>query len=65
VDDDTLVAPLDSPDGSQLRPQSLMLAFFGNHVLEEGPCALTGQLPYGDLPQALVRADSRGRPAFP
>ncbi|MET9090055.1 PaaX family transcriptional regulator C-terminal domain-containing protein [Streptomyces sp. NPDC004237] len=26
--------PLDTP---QLRPQSLLLAFFGNHVLEQGP----------------------------
>ncbi|MGW0842865.1 PaaX family transcriptional regulator [Streptomyces sp. NPDC002787] len=25
-----------APDGRQPRPQSLMLAFFGNHVLEEG-----------------------------
>ncbi|WP_329331410.1 PaaX family transcriptional regulator [Streptomyces sp. NBC_00663] len=25
----------DTPDGPQARPQSLMLAFFGNHVLEE------------------------------
>lgn len=27
---------LDTADGPQPRPQSLMLAFFGNHVLEEG-----------------------------
>jgi len=33
VEDDDI---LDTADGPQPRPQSLMLAFFGNHVLEEG-----------------------------
>ncbi|MGW0826794.1 PaaX family transcriptional regulator [Streptomyces sp. NPDC002845] len=35
----------DSPGGPQLRPQSLLLAFFGDHVLEEGPpCVYSGSI---------------------
>lgn len=35
----------DSPGAPQLRPQSLMLAFFGNHVLEQGPlCVYSGSI---------------------
>ncbi|MFI2092890.1 PaaX family transcriptional regulator C-terminal domain-containing protein [Streptomyces rishiriensis] len=36
----------DAPDGApQLRPQSLMLAFFGNHVLEQGDlCVYSGSI---------------------
>ncbi|WP_256964008.1 PaaX family transcriptional regulator [Streptomyces griseiscabiei] len=37
----------DTPDGPQPRPQSLMLAFFGNHVLEEGDrdlCVYSGSI---------------------
>ncbi|MFF6784560.1 PaaX family transcriptional regulator C-terminal domain-containing protein [Streptomyces sp. NPDC012510] len=37
----------DLPDGPQPRPQSLMLAFFGNHVLEEGDrdlCVYSGSI---------------------
>ncbi|MFI5680692.1 PaaX family transcriptional regulator [Streptomyces cellulosae] len=33
------------PDGPPLRPQSLMLAFFGNHVLDEGDlCVYSGSI---------------------
>ncbi|MFE0457330.1 PaaX family transcriptional regulator C-terminal domain-containing protein [Streptomyces sp. NPDC058914] len=36
---------LDPSDGPQPRPQSLMLAFFGNHVLEEGDlCVYSGSI---------------------
>lgn len=36
---------VDAPSGPQLRPQSLMLAFFGNHVLDEGPlCVYSGSI---------------------
>lgn len=36
---------LDTSDGPQSRPQSLMLAFFGNHVLEEGDlCVYSGSI---------------------
>ncbi|WP_367325518.1 PaaX family transcriptional regulator C-terminal domain-containing protein [Streptomyces sp. HUAS ZL42] len=36
---------LDTPDSPQPRPQSLMLAFFGNHVLEEGNlCVYSGSI---------------------
>ncbi|NGO11513.1 PaaX family transcriptional regulator [Streptomyces sp. HC44] len=47
---DTLDAPEspdspDSPDTPQLRPQSLVLAFFGNHVLDEGDlCVYSGSI---------------------
>ncbi|WP_286250840.1 PaaX family transcriptional regulator [Streptomyces graminofaciens] len=44
--DDILDAP-DTSDGPQPRPQSLMLAFFGNHVLEEnddGMCVYSGSI---------------------
>ncbi|WAU86421.1 PaaX family transcriptional regulator [Streptomyces sp. Qhu-G9] len=35
----------DGSDAPQLRPQSLMLAFFGNHVLEEGDlCVYSGSI---------------------
>nr|WP_259408249.1 PaaX family transcriptional regulator C-terminal domain-containing protein [Streptomyces akebiae] len=37
----------DASDGPQPRPQSLMLAFFGNHVLEEGDgdvCVYSGSI---------------------
>ncbi|GAB2950460.1 PaaX family transcriptional regulator C-terminal domain-containing protein [Streptomyces pseudoechinosporeus] len=35
----------DSPDTPQLRPQSLVLAFFGNHVLDEGElCVYSGSI---------------------
>ncbi|MER6157676.1 PaaX family transcriptional regulator C-terminal domain-containing protein [Streptomyces sp. NPDC001868] len=37
----------DTSDGPQPRPQSLMLAFFGNHVLEEGDrdlCVYSGSI---------------------
>ncbi|MCL8010175.1 PaaX family transcriptional regulator C-terminal domain-containing protein [Streptomyces sp. AS02] len=35
----------DSSEGPQQRPQSLMLAFFGNHVLEEGDlCVYSGSI---------------------
>ncbi|MDN0194005.1 PaaX family transcriptional regulator C-terminal domain-containing protein [Streptomyces sp. S.PNR 29] len=35
----------DSSDGPQQRPQSLMLAFFGNHVLDEGDlCVYSGSI---------------------
>ncbi|MFC4505186.1 MULTISPECIES: PaaX family transcriptional regulator C-terminal domain-containing protein [Streptomyces] len=43
MDDDIL----DTSDGPQPRPQSLMLAFFGNHVLEEGDrdlCVYSGSI---------------------
>jgi phenylacetic acid degradation operon negative regulatory protein len=46
-DDDMLDTPdtLDTSDGPQQRPQSLMLAFFGNHVLEEGDlCVYSGSI---------------------
>ncbi|MEV4037371.1 PaaX family transcriptional regulator [Streptomyces umbrinus] len=36
---------VDFPEGPQLRPQSLMFAFFGGHVLEEGPlCVYSGSV---------------------
>ncbi|MGW0710121.1 PaaX family transcriptional regulator [Streptomyces sp. NPDC002643] len=38
---------LDTPDGPAPRPQSLMLAFFGSHVLEEGDsdlCVYSGSI---------------------
>ncbi|MFE9449912.1 PaaX family transcriptional regulator C-terminal domain-containing protein [Streptomyces sp. NPDC006739] len=36
---------LENPDGPQPRPQSLMLAFFGNHVLDEGElCVYSGSI---------------------
>ncbi|MFF8974760.1 PaaX family transcriptional regulator C-terminal domain-containing protein [Streptomyces sp. NPDC014995] len=36
---------LDTSDGPQPRPQSLMLAFFGNHVLDEGDlCVYSGSI---------------------
>ncbi|MDX3247068.1 PaaX family transcriptional regulator C-terminal domain-containing protein [Streptomyces sp. ME18-1-4] len=43
-DDD--ISDTDGIDGApQLRPQSLMLAFFGNHVLEEGElCVYSGSI---------------------
>jgi phenylacetic acid degradation operon negative regulatory protein len=42
VEDDDI---LDTPGGPQPRPQSLMLAFFGNHVLEEGDlCVYSGSI---------------------
>ncbi|MEU9286126.1 PaaX family transcriptional regulator C-terminal domain-containing protein [Streptomyces sp. NPDC048275] len=35
----------DAEAGPQLRPQSLMLAFFGGHVLDEGPlCVYSGSI---------------------
>ncbi|MGW3420294.1 PaaX family transcriptional regulator [Streptomyces phaeochromogenes] len=35
----------DAPEGPQLRPQSLLFAFFGGHVLEEGPlCVYSGSV---------------------
>ncbi|MFD2690818.1 PaaX family transcriptional regulator C-terminal domain-containing protein [Streptomyces phyllanthi] len=42
---DTVDTP-DSPDSPQPRPQSLMLAFFGNHVLEEADdlCVYSGSI---------------------
>ncbi len=42
---DTSDSP-DTPDGPQPRPQSLMLAFFGNHVLEEEDdlCVYSGSI---------------------
>ncbi|KOG31015.1 PaaX family transcriptional regulator [Streptomyces resistomycificus] len=41
---DSLDAP-DTPDGPQPRPQSLMLTFFGNHVLEAGNlCVYSGSI---------------------
>jgi phenylacetic acid degradation operon negative regulatory protein len=45
VEDDD-IPDTDSIDGApQLRPQSLMLAFFGNHVLEEGDlCVYSGSI---------------------
>ncbi|WP_030899456.1 PaaX family transcriptional regulator C-terminal domain-containing protein [Streptomyces sp. NRRL S-474] len=45
-DDDILdSSDSDSSDGPQPRPQSLMLAFFGNHVLEEGDlCVYSGSI---------------------
>jgi phenylacetic acid degradation operon negative regulatory protein len=42
VEDDDI---LDTPGGPQPRQQSLMLAFFGNHVLEEGDlCVYSGSI---------------------
>jgi len=36
---------MDVPEGPQLRPQSLLFAFFGGHVLEEGPlCVYSGSV---------------------
>ncbi|MFE0254900.1 PaaX family transcriptional regulator C-terminal domain-containing protein [Streptomyces sp. NPDC059010] len=44
VDDDILDSQ-DTSEGPQQRPQSLMLAFFGNHVLEEGDlCVYSGSI---------------------
>ncbi|MFF5477581.1 PaaX family transcriptional regulator C-terminal domain-containing protein [Streptomyces sp. NPDC012935] len=43
-DDDILDTPVTS-EGPQPRPQSLMLAFFGNHVLDEGDlCVYSGSI---------------------
>ncbi|MFD8049425.1 PaaX family transcriptional regulator C-terminal domain-containing protein [Streptomyces sp. Tu102] len=36
MEDDDILDAQDTSEGPQPRPQSLMLAFFGNHVLEEG-----------------------------
>ncbi|WP_435213582.1 PaaX family transcriptional regulator [Streptomyces sp. bgisy034] len=36
MEDDDILDAQDTSQGPQPRPQSLMLAFFGNHVLEEG-----------------------------
>ncbi|MFC5218737.1 PaaX family transcriptional regulator C-terminal domain-containing protein [Streptomyces coerulescens] len=36
MEDDDILDGQDTSEGPQPRPQSLMLAFFGNHVLEEG-----------------------------
>ncbi|MGW3416053.1 PaaX family transcriptional regulator [Streptomyces sp. NPDC000888] len=45
MEDDNLDEPVDAPDGTQLRPQSLVLAFFGNHVLGEGDlCVYSGSI---------------------
>ncbi|MDQ0947525.1 phenylacetic acid degradation operon negative regulatory protein [Streptomyces phaeochromogenes] len=45
VHDETPQAAMDFPEGPQLRPQSLMFAFFGGHVLEEGPlCVYSGSV---------------------
>jgi len=42
VEDDDI---LDTSEGPQQRPQSLMLTFFGNHVLEEGDlCVYSGSI---------------------
>lgn len=39
------VYPHDSPGGPQPRPQSLLLAFFGNYALEESPvCVYSGSV---------------------
>lgn len=43
-DDDILDTPV-TAEGPQQRPQSLMLTFFGNHVLEEGDlCVYSGSI---------------------
>ncbi|MFE5890100.1 PaaX family transcriptional regulator C-terminal domain-containing protein [Streptomyces sp. NPDC056468] len=43
-DDDILDTPV-TAEGPQPRPQSLMLTFFGNHVLEEGDlCVYSGSI---------------------
>ncbi|MER5527373.1 PaaX family transcriptional regulator C-terminal domain-containing protein [Streptomyces sp. NPDC002677] len=47
---ETVPEPLDSP---QPRPQSLLLAFFGNHVLERGPLGVYS----GSIITVLGRAD--------
>ncbi|WP_078942877.1 PaaX family transcriptional regulator [Streptomyces viridochromogenes] len=45
VDDGYNGTAPDSPGGPQPRPQSLLLAFFGDHVLEEGPlCVYSGSI---------------------
>ncbi|MCX4903043.1 PaaX family transcriptional regulator C-terminal domain-containing protein [Streptomyces sp. NBC_00878] len=45
VHDEAPQAAVDVPEGPQLRPQSLMFAFFGGHVLEEGPlCVYSGSV---------------------
>ncbi|MER5183131.1 PaaX family transcriptional regulator C-terminal domain-containing protein [Streptomyces sp. NPDC002896] len=45
MEDDDIMNATDTPDGPQPRPQSLMLAFFGNHVLEEGDlCVYSGSI---------------------
>ncbi|MFD9332626.1 PaaX family transcriptional regulator C-terminal domain-containing protein [Streptomyces sp. NPDC060065] len=45
MEDDNPDEPADAPDGTQLRPQSLVLAFFGNHVLDEGDlCVYSGSI---------------------
>ncbi|MFD3933184.1 PaaX family transcriptional regulator C-terminal domain-containing protein [Streptomyces sp. NPDC058614] len=45
MEDDNPDEPVDAPDGTQLRPQSLVLAFFGNHVLDEGDlCVYSGSI---------------------
>ena len=44
-DDGYTGAAPDSPAGPQLRPQSLLLAFFGDHVLAKGPlCVYSGSI---------------------
>ncbi len=43
--DGYLGAAATAPGSPQLRPQSLLLAFFGDHVLEEGPlCVYSGSI---------------------
>ncbi|NUP20178.1 MAG: PaaX family transcriptional regulator [Streptomyces sp.] len=43
--DDDILDGQDTSEGPQQRPQSLMLAFFGNHVLEEGDlCVYSGSI---------------------
>ncbi|MFJ8112309.1 PaaX family transcriptional regulator C-terminal domain-containing protein [Streptomyces sp. NPDC096132] len=45
VDDGSTGTAPASPAGPHLRPQSLLLAFFGDHVLEEGPlCVYSGSV---------------------
>ena len=45
MEDDDIPDTRDTAEGPQQRPQSLMLAFFGNHVLEEGDlCVYSGSI---------------------
>lgn len=45
VEDDDILDTQGSSEGPQQRPQSLMLTFFGNHVLEEGDlCVYSGSI---------------------
>ncbi|MFI7413032.1 PaaX family transcriptional regulator C-terminal domain-containing protein [Streptomyces sp. NPDC049627] len=45
MEDDDIPDTRDTSEGSQPRPQSLMLAFFGNHVLDEGDlCVYSGSI---------------------